>query len=136
MQAQIDDGLLYCAPCDHFGRNTFCGQCGNRFIGRDLDWRTCPTCKVYIATPFCSLCGYEVLSEELKRWEDGDIDLDAEEEHAAGELGKMLGKHEALQYLLFDDAQGEGAPDVVSLVHMLNQGFGRPSGAGKGADNG
>lgn len=83
MQAEIDRGLKHCGKCDEFGVERFCGHCGARYVGPDLDWRTCPKCSTEVSTDYCSVCGYNVYDETVRRWEDGDVDWEAESEMAA-----------------------------------------------------
>lgn len=82
MQAQIDRGIKCCESCEAFGYNRFCGDCGDRFAGAKLEWRECSRCNASVSTDFCSLCGYSVADEYLRRWERGDIDFAAEQAHA------------------------------------------------------
>lgn len=101
LQSEIDDGIHYCKGCERFGFDRFCGHCGNRYVGADRSWRTCEKCRAEVATDWCSLCGYPVADETLKRFERGDIDIHAEEAMASDALQRF-----------YADTGKEPAPEV------------------------
>jgi len=115
MQHEIDAGVQWCAACDRFGWHTFCGQCGRRYRGADLDWRECPSCKTIVPTDFCGLCGDEVMSDWFRAFEAGEIDMEAETAMAKGLLE------------LFYKARPDTAPEVyreTTLGEALMETFG------------
>lgn len=125
MQELIDDGVHLCQRCESFGRNDFCGDCGARFFGHDRTWRECTTCKVECSTTFCPLCGRELDSEELQRWEAGDVDLEEEGRRAQRQIGRLLVGNDALDRALFDgDLGGLQANRARGLADVINEGFG------------
>lgn len=122
MQGLIDDGVRLCGKCDQLGRHDFCGQCGARFIGPDRVWRECDHCKIEASVPFCPTCGRELDCDELRRWETGEVDLDAEERQVGAKLARMLAGNQELDRALFeDDLDGLR---VKGLAGSLNTGFG------------
>jgi hypothetical protein len=128
MQEQLDQGLQYCTDCDRFGSQTFCGHCGRRFRGAELEWRECPQCKATVASQFCSLCGEQVWSEYLKQWERGGINLVAEGQRARKILDRMIAQVPRLAEDLRSPAVGGAGlppPRGTDLVQALNDGFGR-----------
>lgn len=125
MQGLIDDGVHLCPRCESFGRHAWCGQCGSRYFGHDRTWRECDKCKVEVSVPFCPLCGREMEDEALLRWEQGDVDLDAEGVRVQGQLAAMLAGNDALDRALFDgDMGGLQANRAKGLAGMINTGFG------------
>ena len=81
MQAQIDKGVEWCPLCDRFGYHTFCGQCGERYHGRELTWRTCK-CRTIATTDWCPICGVQIISDRRKSFEAGTLDLEAASQRA------------------------------------------------------
>lgn len=106
MQRQIDDGLSWCAHCDRFGYHVFCGQCGARFVGDDLDWRECPGCHLLVSTDYCAACGRNVVDDYLRAWEDGSIDMEAESEMCE----ELLARWEA------HEAKAQPAPGLAAAA--------------------
>ena len=116
MQQQIDGGLQLCDPCDAFGWHTFCGDCGQRFHGRDKRWRVCPGCKAKGTTEYCSLCGTLVAGEFLRRLEKGLVDWKAECRAVAKTHHGILARLPArLRAEVLPDFGAE-APDPVRAV--------------------
>jgi hypothetical protein len=81
MQDLIDQGIVWCARCEEPGKKEFefCGGCGKRYY--DAEPRDCPNadCKAKrVTTTFCPLCGTQVVTDYLLRWERGEVDLEAE----------------------------------------------------------
>lgn len=120
-QQQIDAGLHHCSSCDRFGWHTFCGECGGRYVGRELRWRECAKCKAKVASDWCSLCGSLVASDFLKRMERGQVDWRIEVNHSQVALEKMLHQFPGAAADLYADYQ---PPEPDSLAAQLKRGFG------------
>lgn len=125
MQEQIDQGLQHCEACDAFGILTFCGRCGRRFLGHELERRTCAQCRVDVTTEYCPRCGEQVVSEYLRRWERGEVNLEDEGRRARLIVQQMAAHNERLRRDLWPGTHGANAP--VDLVKAVNAGFGRPA---------
>lgn len=127
MQAQIDDGLQHCAGCDHFGFLSFCGRCGRRYHGHGLERRKCADCKIEVVDhEFCPKCGEQIVSEYLRRWERGEVDLRAEGHRAKGILEAMMRASPRLAVSLYPQhphVHPAGTPP--DLVATINRSFGR-----------
>jgi len=92
MQGKIDEGLQWCARCQHWGFRDFCGHCGIRFDG--LTWRSCPNpkCRARVATDWCVLCGARVSSDALRAWERGEYDFTTSAANAERWLQKIYAR--------------------------------------------
>lgn len=117
MQQQIDTGLRLCDPCARFGWHTFCGDCGQRFVGREMRWRDCPGCKAKVATEFCALCGTLVAGEFLRKLEKGLVDWKAESRAAAKAQQYFMARiPPRLRQELFPDDHGAEPPSIERAV--------------------
>lgn len=114
MQGLIDDGIQYCEPCDSFGRQRFCGHCGQRFVGRELEWRECPgeNCRALVSTDYCPLCGEQVALP--------DVDWEAMSAHATSIMTRLVQARPDVAQLI----AGSETPQNQDLVSALNSVFG------------
>lgn len=109
MQAAIDGGVRCCPSCESFGHHRFCGECGSRYAGAELDWRECPKCRTEVGTDWCAVCGYPVVDETLRQFEAGEIDLEAESAMA----GSLMQR--------FYESRPEFAPDEFRPASSLGE---------------
>jgi hypothetical protein len=126
MQDLIDQGILWCARCEEPGKKDFefCGGCGKRYY--DAEPRDCPNadCKAKrVTTTFCPLCGTQVVTDYLLRWERGEVDLEAESAHAATIVDAIIKRHPSIGPQLREGYR-ESAED---LARAVNRGFRRES---------
>lgn len=121
MQQQLDAGLQLCEPCDTFGWHTFCGECGKRYVGRELRWRECPGhgCRARVTTEFCPLCGTLVAGEFLRKLEKGLVDWKAESRAAAEAARVFLRRFPDRAGDLLEDFQppSDAAGDVAAMMN-------------------
>lgn len=126
MQEQIDQGLQLCEACDHFGLLAFCGHCGRRYHGHGAERRQCAECKIEVTTEYCPRCGEQIVSEYLRRWERGEVDLSAEGRRAKGILDKMIAASPRLAVYLYPSRPDLHPPGTsADLVAAINRGFGQ-----------
>lgn len=126
VQAQIDDGMQYCADCDQFGFLTFCGRCGRRYHGHGLERRKCANCSLEVAEhEFCPRCGEQLASEYLRRWERGEVNLLSEGQRAKAILEQMMKASPRLAVHLYPThPQMHPAGTPADLVAAINRGMG------------
>ncbi len=122
MQGQIDRGLQLCAACGKFGVHAFCGHCGRRYHGHELERRRCPDCKVdVVGLEFCPHCGEQLTSEFLRRWERGEVDLPTEGRRAKAVLDRMIKSTPSLAAMLYPDRPdlhpAGVTPDIVRVIN-------------------
>jgi len=92
MQLAIDNGFHWCGPCGRGGYHTFCGHCGQRFLGAELEWQKCAVCDAVVSTEWCPRCGFNVKSEFLRDVKAGRVDWQARIADAHHSVTKIFAK--------------------------------------------